>query len=351
MISYREIKKIHLEVSTLCNARCPQCPRNFWGYPLNGGYPETYLSIKQAKQIFSKQFLQQLELVQINGNFGDIVMNPDGEKIVRYFRNANPDLDIAINTNGGARNQDFWKSLADSNATVIFAIDGLEDTHSLYRQDTVWKTVIKNATTFMENGGHAYWQFIEFDHNRHQINECKKLSKELGFAKFWLVKDGRTNGPVFDKKGKLLHVMGNYTGSTDFNDLIYSKQNDDILLEDITLGRKECSGVICETKKLKTIYIAANGDVYPCCFTGLYPQTYGKGQFHQAANSQLIPLIKENNALVYPLEQCIKWFNSIEESWKENSYRNGRLIVCDNNCGTQKLHSRHISRIRNNNRF
>ena len=351
MIAYQEIRDVHLEISTLCNARCPQCPRNFWGYPFNGGYTETYLSLDQAKQIFSKQFLQQLELVRINGNFGDIVMNPDGEQIVKYFRDSNPDLDIAINTNGGARNQDFWKSLANSNATVYFAIDGLEDTHSLYRQDTLWKTVIKNATTFMKNGGHAYWQFIEFDHNRHQIDECKKLSEELGFAKFLLINDGRTIGPVFDKKRNLSHLLGNYTGSTNFDDLDFKKQNDVVLVEDVVENRTECTSVDCETKKFKTIYIAANGEVSPCCWTGLYPKTYGKGQYYQAVNSQLIPLIKENNALVYPIEDCIKWFNNIEESWKKKSYLDGRLLVCDDNCGNKKLHDRHIERIRNNNRF
>ena len=84
---------------------------------------------------------------------------------------------------------------------------------------------------------------------------------------------------------------------------------------------------------MKSIYIAANGDVGPCCFLGFYPKTYGAGQYHQATNAQIIPLISKNNALEYPLEECIKWFESVENSWKISNYEQGRLVICDNVCG------------------
>ena len=337
MIAYQEIRDVHLEIATLCNARCPWCPRNFWGYPFNGGYPETYLSLDQAQTIFKSDFLKQLTSIRINGNFGDIVMNPDGADIVEYFRSQHETLEIKINTNGGARKKEFWQRLAKSNAFVSFALDGLEDTHSLYRQDTVWKTVVKNAKTFIASGGNANWQFIIFDHNRHQIDRCKELSEQLGFSSFTVVDSGRNVAPVFDKKGNLSHVLGDYKKDTDFNSLFGSKLTDDILLEDITPDRSPCQSVTCETKKLKSIYVASNGDVYPCCYTGFYPKTYGKGQYHQAANAQLIPLIKENNALMYSLEHCIRWFGDVEKSWNINTYETGRLVICDDNCGNKQI--------------
>ena len=37
MIFFNDIRDGHLEISTICNAACPFCPRNFWGYPYNGG--------------------------------------------------------------------------------------------------------------------------------------------------------------------------------------------------------------------------------------------------------------------------------------------------------------------------
>ena len=336
MISYDEIRDVHLEISSNCNASCPWCPRTFWGYPYNGGYPEANLSIAHAKQIFQPEFLTQLDSISINGNFGDIVMNPDGLDIVEYFFSVNPKLYISVSTNGGARDKKFWTGLGRTKVTVQFCIDGLEDTHHLYRQNTVWTTVIKNAKIFIAAGGHAIWKMIKFKHNEHQIEQCRILSKDLGFKNFELMDDGRNTAPVFNQHGKLTHVMGDYRGETDFATLLHKKKNDQILLEDITIDRAPARSVQCQTQQLKSIYISATGDVSPCCWTGFYPGTYGHGQYHQAANAQLIPLIEKNNALKYPLHECIQWFKSVQNSWKIANYQQGRLVICDDNCGQKQ---------------
>ena len=333
MISFNDIRDVHLEISSLCNASCPWCPRTFWGYPHNGGYPEVNLSLKQVQTIFQPDFLTQLTSIRVNGNFGDIVMNLEGPDIIDYFFSINPKLDISISTNGGARNNKFWTQLAQTSATVLFCLDGLEDTHHLYRQNTVWSTVIRNAQTFISAGGCAVWKMISFDHNYHQINDCRKLSQQLGFAKFEIVDDGRNTAPVFNNRGKLTHVLGNYIGEKKFEILFHKKTTDQILLENITIDRIPAKSVSCQTKKLKSIYIAATGDVSPCCWTGFYPKTYGAGQYHEAANAQLIPLITKNNALEYPLKECIEWFTSVDNAWKIDNYKQGRLVICDDVCG------------------
>ena len=333
MINYSEIRDVHLEMSTLCNASCPWCPRNFWGYPFNGGYPEINLTLENAKKIFSDAFLNQLVSIRINGNFVDIVMNPDSVKIIDYFKKSNPGLMISVSTNGSGRNKDFWARLGEENIQVSFALDGLEDTHHLYRQNTSWKQILKNAKTFISAGGVAIWKMIKFDHNLHQIDQCRALSQELGFQKFELVSGGRDTAPVFDRHGNFTHALGNYHGPTEFKILFYKKQNNEVLLEDILSGRIPRQSVTCETKKLKSIYIAANGDVSPCCWTGFFPRTYGKGQYHQAANKQIADLMTKNNALLWPLEECIEWFENIEKSWNIRDYKQGRLVICDDNCG------------------
>lgn len=333
MISYQDIRDVHLEISSLCNASCPLCPRTFFGHPYNGGYPEVNLTLEHAKKIFTTEFLTQLTSIRINGNFGDIVMNPEGPDIVEYFAGINPNLKISISTNGGARDEIFWTRLAQTGATVWFCLEGLEDTHHLYRQNTVWATILRNAQTFIAAGGHAVWKMIPFDHNLHQIEQCRTLSKELGFERFWLCSDGRDTGPVFNNHGELAHVLGNYTGEKDFKILFHKKKTDQIELTDILPGRIPAKSIDCETKRMKSIYISANGDVGPCCFLGFYPKTYGAGQYHQAANAQIIPLISKNNALEHPLEECIKWFESVENSWKISNYEQGRLVICDNVCG------------------
>lgn len=336
MIAYEQIKDVHLEISTLCNASCPWCPRNFWGYPYNGGYPECNLSLAQSKKIFDLDFLLQLHSIRINGNFGDIVMNPEALDIIKYFRKSNPNLRIFVSTNGGARNKDFWTGLAEQKVTVSFALDGLADTHHLYRQNTVFDRVLENAKTFITAGGEAIWKMIKFDHNVHQIAQCQQLSEQLGFAKFDLVNSTRNTAPVFDKSGTLTHVLGNYQGEKEFEILFHKKRTDQVLLEDIAKDRKPCNQINCETVALKSIYIAANGEVSPCCYTGFYPKTYGHGQYYQAVNSQLNPLIFKNNALEYPLKTCIEWFAEVKNSWNKPSFESGQLLICNDVCGQKQ---------------
>jgi MoaA/NifB/PqqE/SkfB family radical SAM enzyme len=332
MIDYKNIREVHLEISTLCNAACPQCPRNFNGYPHNDGYPELNMTLAQAMQIFQPQFLHQLTRILINGNFGDLVMNPESTDIVAYFKEHNPNVGITISTNGGARKSEFWQTLAKLDAKVMFCIDGLNDTHHLYRQNTSWDRVIENAQAFIDAGGWAIWKMIKFRHNAHQINACRELAQQLGFKDFQLFDQGRDTGPVFDKNGKLTHVLGDYQGETEFKVMFVDWRSEQQTIDGYTLDKK-VTKISCETQEKRSIYIAANGDVFPCCWTGLYPQSFGHGSYSEAINSQISPLIYENSALEFPLEHCINWFKRVEDSWKKDRYTNGRLYICDQSCG------------------
>ena len=335
MYKLQNITRLHLEVSTLCNARCPQCPRNFRGFPFNDGYPECNLTLEQVHKIFKPTFIKQLVWFHINGNYGDMVMNPETTDIVRYFKTHNPKLLITICTNGSARQPDFWQELAELDCEIQFALDGLEDTHDMYRQNTNWHTVIRNAKTFMSAGGRAIWKFIEFKHNQHQIAECEALSKELGFAKFMIVDDGRNQGAVYDKQGKLRHILGDANVEhTNVNSAIQERKNTVLLLEDIAQQEKPKDLIVCYAKQSKEIYVTANGEVYPCCWLGMYPNhNTGYGTDMAVINQQLQPMIHNNSALEHELEDCIAWFNRIEQSWSCSTYEDGRLIQCDRVCG------------------
>jgi len=333
MYSIEEIKHVHLEISSRCNAACPLCPRNFYGYPYNDGYIEHDMTLSEVQQIFHPEFLKQIEEVYINGNFGDAVMNQDTVAIVKYFRLHNPDLHISISTNGGARDCDFWQALASNNAEVIFCIDGMDEVHSLYRQNTLYSTVMKNAKIFLQAGGRAVWKMIDFDHNRHQQHRARQLSEELGFYQFNLVDHGRNQGPVFDKNKNLVHVMGN-PPETNFKVLWKTRTQDTVILEDIATDRTPVQ-ISCRVKKQKSLYITSVGEVYPCCFLGFSPKTYGHGGYHAAVNAQLTPLIGENNALEKSLADCISWFNKVVSTWEIPTFEQGRLVVCNDVCGTK----------------
>ena len=289
------------------------------------------MTLAEAQRIFSKEFLCQINEINVNGNFGDAVMNPHTVDILSYFRENNPNLSIIVSTNGGARDREFWQALAHLNAQVVFCIDGLEDTHSLYRQNTLYSTVIRNAEIFISAGGHAVWKMIEFDHNQHQWDQARARANAMGFQEFRLDNHGRDQAPAYNTQGQLTHVIGQ-PKTTDFKVLFDSRKKDQVLLEDIVPGRTP-SPIKCQVQKSKSVYISSTGDVYPCCYLGFNPSAYGHGNYHQAANRQVKPLIKNNNALENSLDSCISWFSAVENSWSTPTFQAGRLIICNDVCG------------------
>lgn len=331
MISLENIRHLHIEFSSLCNARCPLCPRNLFGYPYNRGYEETSLSLELIKKSFSPSFIEKLHMILINGNFGDFTANLESIDIIKYFKESNPNLTVQISTNGSARNKEFWAELGKlSNTNIEFCLDGLEDTHHLYRQDTDFNKIIENAKTYMAAGGYAIWKMIKFEHNQHQITEAEQRSKDYGFHKFQLEDHGRNSGPVFDRKGNLVHVMGDWTGQTEINEIIefHGDSTKKYGYPPYDPNRK----LRCFTKRNNSIYIAADGRVYPCCYMGFNPLTYNKG-WHGFVNGQIKPLVYNNSLHETTLEETIKWFSKVESSWAKTSVEDGRLIQCDIACG------------------
>jgi MoaA/NifB/PqqE/SkfB family radical SAM enzyme len=331
MLQLHEISQLQIELTTRCNSRCPMCMRNYRGLEYNSGYPLTELSLKDIKQILKPKFLKQIKQVLFNGNLGDFGLAKDGVEIVRYLvENKVPTINIY--SNGSMRTPDWWAQLALPGVKVGFALDGLADTHSLYRQDTDWSTIIKNAQAYIAAGGEAIWRFIPFKHNQHQEEACRKLSKELGFKHFDNIDDGRNNGPVYTRIGDFSHWLGapwNNTRAPDIQEMIQNH----ISWYDIKTVRSSKDvtpvNIGCNHIRNRELYITANGEIYPCCYLGYYPQT-----MHHPGNAELKPLVQKNNAKEYSLEECIRWFDQVEETWSKPSIAEGRLYACVNSCGS-----------------
>ena len=333
MIKIDEIRMLHIEFSSLCNARCPLCPRNLNGYPYNGGYNECNLSFDVVKNRFSPEFISQLGWILANGNFGDFLLNPKSLDIIRYFREHNPNATIEVSTNGSARNAEFWQELGQIPGILTrFCIDGIGDTHKLYRQDTDYHKILENAKIYIEAGGHATWKMIIFDHNKHQVPFANQLSKDLGFRQFITVDQGRNVGPVFDRSGNLVNVLGNYT--TPVRDVsqplswIKSQNWDHVVNEDPGVQLR------CTTKQDKSIYISADAKVYPCCFLGFNPESYESGWLG-FVNKQIKTYISNNSLLENDLATCLEWFQRVEDSWNIDKYSDGRCRLCDHSCKIQ----------------
>ena len=268
---YDYIKWLHVEPSTRCNAWCSSCARNNQGHGLSNFVLQD-LSVDRLKQVIGK--LPNLTVVQFCGNLGD----PCASKIINEQLEVIKDrgLELQIHTNGSLRSKDWWHNLArifGDRLTVWFAIDGLEDTHKIYRQATNWKKIIENAKSFIDAGGNAIWQFIPFAHNEHQIKDCMRLSTNMGFKKFEFVKNARYCSETYDyRSGKSVDIRP------------WSKHDQQwkrkVKILDKKTGGKETKKIVekknCMHLELSSLYLNASGVIAACCYFGQTPVVEGQ---------------------------------------------------------------------------
>jgi sulfatase maturation enzyme AslB (radical SAM superfamily) len=185
MWTIETVKHLDLELTQQCNAACPMCARNLYGSQITT--PEVtsqQLRLSDFRQILPAEFIQQLASIHFNGNYGDLLMAEDTIEICKFIKLTNPKLRITATTNGGGRGNEWWAELAKYVSTMTFNIDGLPDTHHLYRRNTKWEKIVEHAKAFMSGGGAAYWTMLVFKHNEHQVEACRTIAKALGFKGF-----------------------------------------------------------------------------------------------------------------------------------------------------------------------
>lgn len=349
--NYEDIRTVHLEITDKCNASCPMCARNKNGGEVNQWLPLTELSLEDCKIIFPTNFIVQLNCMYMCGNNGDPIIARDTLDVYEYFRTYNSKMTLGMNTNGSARKTEWWSNLAKvmgKNGYVTYGIDGLIDTHHLYRKDTNFEKIIENAKTFIQAGGRARWDFIVFEHNEHQIEEAKNLSKQLGFEQFRIKKTGRFfsnvkmqvkgHREVNDKNGKVIYVikppknLNLQNKSLQYEQKIIEKHGSMKTYLDQT-------PILCKVEKEKSVYISADGYVFPCCWTAnqlyIWYLPYQDSEIWKIIDQ--IGGINNINAKNHSIKDIIEgpFFDKIKKSWALNSIKCGRLKTCAKTCGEQ----------------
>jgi MoaA/NifB/PqqE/SkfB family radical SAM enzyme len=277
------VKVLHLEPTTICNASCPQCGREDDRYFIESR-DSSELTLDYVTKNYAPKFIQNLEKVFMCGNFGEPAACKEVLSIYKYFKEHNPKIVLGMNTNGSIRTPSWWQELAgifdNPYSYVVFSIDGLEDTNQIYRRNTVWSKIIENAQAFIQAGGSAHWDMLVYEHNEHQVDTAKQLAKNLGFSWFRakVSKRFHTN-PV-----EFLNPPKNYS------------------LPNVT----ESSSVInCHALNESSVYVAANGKVLPCCWFG----------------AEVFTLDDEAKDLLSD------WNNKLVPSWQDQPHR-----ICQSTC-------------------
>lgn len=349
MYKYKDIRKVHLEITQNCQASCPMCDRNENGGSLNKHIDLSELTLEDCKQIFSPEFISQLEVMYMCGNLGDPIVARDTLEVFRYFRENNPTMWLSMNTNAGARDTTWWTELATilgRNGAVIFSVDGLEDTNHLYRQNVKWSIVENSIKSFIAAGGRARWDFIIFDHNQHQLEEAKELSIKWGFEKFITKKTGRfiTNTSMKKEAHQSVNKKGVATAllkkpKVDFVNGALKKQDTLLELYGSMDAYYDVVPINCKVKSEGNLFITAEGLALPCCWTAGRMYKWWNTDYTTDQIWDFIQLVGGKAALnaKFGLSTVFETgiFDHIESSWNKTGCANGKLKVCAMKCGIE----------------
>src|SRR6476469_4062181 len=172
---------ISVEPTTSCNLRCPECPSGLRAFTRPTG---------MLQKNFFKETIDQLapHLSYLVFYFqGEPYLNPDFLNMVHYA--ASKKIYTATSTNA--------HYLTDANAqrpvesgldNLIISIDGTtQEVYKQYRVGGNLKKVLEGAANIVkwkkELGSKKpfiIFQFLVVRHNQHQIEEVKKMAKEIG---------------------------------------------------------------------------------------------------------------------------------------------------------------------------
>lgn len=345
-LKFFEIRKLQIEPTSQCNLLCPQCARVDRG-AVNPLLPLTELTPEDYDNIFTDPLASQLHCVIFNGNYGDPLAARNLDYVIDKILKKN--LSIRIFTNGSLKNVSWWTELGHKFSKkmlgeVIFSIDGLEDTNSIYRINSNFKKIMENAKAYIQAGGRARWDFLVFSHNYHQVGEAKALAKKMGFKKFLKKKTKRFLKKDYTGSYKLEKIFNKNKKVIGTLKLPEEKRKDfkKILKKyDSFYDYVDTTSICCKYRQnMKALFIDFEALVWPCCWLGSPTYFANSNNLQKKQFDELKSRYEKNfNSLRHhSLEKILshQWFKSdLVESWqnKMTDEKNPKFFTCGLTCG------------------
>ncbi len=241
---------VSFEPTTSCNLRCPECPSGLRQFSRPTGMLQNDF-FKNTIDDIHKELLYLIFYFQ-----GEPYLNPNFLAMVKYA--SDKKIYTATSTNAHYLTDDIAKKTVESGLDrLIISIDGT--TQDVYQQYRVggnlekvlegaknimkWKKELKSKTPFV------FFQFLVVKPNEHQVEDIKRLAKEVG---------------VDEVRFKTAQV---YNYETDPNNLIPT-------IDKYSRYKKNADGTYTAKNKLANRcwkmqhanVITWDGLVVPCCF-------------------------------------------------------------------------------------
>tara|TARA_B100001057_G_scaffold227362_1_gene227734 strand:+ start:3682 stop:4788 length:1107 start_codon:yes stop_codon:yes gene_type:complete len=349
-----QITRLQLEVTNYCNAGCPQCARvNYLSKKFTEAetvYPRrinsNHFDLDKYKQILHNDTWGSLKYIHFCGNYDEPTIHPQFIDMLEHTmawlqQNKIKDLSVNVSTNGGARDSEFWQKIGELSKkyqnigcklTVIWGIDGLQDTNHIYRIGVAWNKLMNNVQAYHKMGGISCWQWIRFQHNEHQLSWAQQNYKQLGFESFYII---GTDRDVAQKKNELLQQQEKIPSFS--RKKIEAHIKNDIINTTVahtdqknqSFSQIHCKALDHHSTIKRSIYIDAQGHVMPCCWMGT---DYSKHQAEQSFLGDATP--DSHNIYQYDsVGECLKspYFTQLIDSWQDKSYS-----ICATYCTAHK---------------
>jgi radical SAM protein with 4Fe4S-binding SPASM domain len=172
---------LSFEPTTSCNLRCPECPSGLRAFTRPTGMLQKNF-FRQTIDELSKDLLYLIFYFQ-----GEPYLNPDFLEMVQYASQKGIYTATSSNahylTNANAR-----KTVESGLDRLIISIDGTtQEVYQQYRVGGKLEKVLEGARNIVKwkkelnsKKPYVFFQFLVVKPNEHQINDIKKLAKEIG---------------------------------------------------------------------------------------------------------------------------------------------------------------------------
>ncbi|MBN2723375.1 MAG: SPASM domain-containing protein [Deltaproteobacteria bacterium] len=176
---------IRLEASSVCQLKCRACSTAS-GKNRKGVVGWGFLSFDDFKSLVdSNPGIKTIEL----SNWGEIFLNPDIDRIIKYGFYNGVKLKAANGVNLNTVTEQTLENLVKYRFNYMtVSLDGAShETYKIYRRRGSFKTVINNIKRINEykkkystDKPRMSWQFVVFGHNEHEIEKASNMAGDLG---------------------------------------------------------------------------------------------------------------------------------------------------------------------------
>lgn len=254
---------LQVELSTVCNSLCLGCVRTSWDFQqvksvISKGQ---YLDQDLLFGIFDTQAGKRIKELEFCGNIDEPLAHPEFLLILERLLQIRPDLKVHIHTNGSIRDQSYHLQLSKTlsqfshGSKLRYGIDGVGDTHSIYRQKTNFDKAFENMKAAISGGAVVIWQYLVFPWNQHQQDEAAQLAEQIGCQQIWFRPD-RSDVTRLGLEGiEKRKLAPPPVEKNNFN------------LTDYSLDFPSES-IVCKfrTPSKSMLFLSWEGKIWPCCF-------------------------------------------------------------------------------------